>query len=303
MDDAGYQQWRQEKLNNLTTDREIPAIPIGDPNQLTADERTRLLDQIGKQNFVVYELNDRWNRALLSDSAILESLCGQFGLQAPVGNTAANEFGLSRIESANDSDENDAPSSRARYIPYTTRELNWHTDGYYNDETNKVRSFALHCVRSASEGGENAFFDPELLYLLLRDEAPELLPVLCKKDAFRIPMDHSSGRPAFNGPVFSIDPATGCLYTRYTQRKRHIQWLDTPEMKAALDRIENIINGPHPGVIRTTLKPGQGILCNNVLHRRSAFTDHADKPGGRLLYRLRFTQRVNADPEPMHELS
>jgi len=34
-----------------------------------------------------------------------------------------------------------------------------------------------------------------------------------------------------------------------------------------------------------------GLLCNNVLHDRSAFSDGPDQP--RLLYRARYLDRIN----------
>ena len=100
--------------------------------------------------------------------------------------------------------------SKRGYIPYTNKRLLWHTDGYYNDESRKVRAFVLHCVRDAASGGETALLDPEILYIRLRDDFPDLLRALCGDDAFSIPADHAthgSGRPAFTGPVFSVDRA------------------------------------------------------------------------------------------------
>jgi len=40
------------------------------------------------------------------------------------------------------------------------------------------------------------------------------------------------------------------------------------------------------------LRAGQGIICNNVLHSRSAFTDAADSGQVRLLYRARYHDRI-----------
>jgi len=46
-----------------------------------------------------------------------------------------------------------------------------------------------------------------------------------------------------------------------------------------------------PLVIRYKLRPGEGIICNNILHNRTGFTESADG-NGRLLYRVRFHDRV-----------
>ncbi len=39
------------------------------------------------------------------------------------------------------------------------------------------------------------------------------------------------------------------------------------------------------------LEPGMGLLCNNVLHDRAAFTDDPTHPP-RLLYRARYLDRI-----------
>jgi len=39
------------------------------------------------------------------------------------------------------------------------------------------------------------------------------------------------------------------------------------------------------------LRSGEGLICNNILHNRTGFEVSADGPG-RLLYRLRFHDRV-----------
>jgi hypothetical protein len=41
---------------------------------------------------------------------------------------------------------------------------------------------------------------------------------------------------------------------------------------------------------RLTLAPGMGILCNNVLHDRSGFTDDPRRP--RLILRARYHERI-----------
>ena len=42
--------------------------------------------------------------------------------------------------------------------------------------------------------------------------------------------------------------------------------------------------------------PGQGVICNNVLHARSAFRDHDAAGGQRLLWRARYRERVAGVP-------
>jgi hypothetical protein len=57
-----------------------------------------------------------------------------------------------------------------------------------------------------------------------------------------------------------------------------------------------------PRVLRLRLEPGMGIVCNNVLHDRSAFTDSAAHR--RLILRGRFYEPVAApDSIPVPALS
>jgi alpha-ketoglutarate-dependent taurine dioxygenase len=180
------------------------------------------------------------------------------------------------------------------YIPYSNRRLLWHTDGYYNTPAQRVRAFVLHCVRPAAEGGENALLDPEIAYLQLRDENPGHIQALMAPDAMTIPANDEAGgiRPAETGPVFSVDPMTGSLHMRYTARTRSIVWKDDASTRAAVQALEALLHGSSPYVFRHRLVAGQGLLCNNVLHNRTAFTDAVDKGMTRLLYRARYYDRI-----------
>ena len=56
--------------------------------------------------------------------------------------------------------------------------------------------------------------------------------------------------------------------------------------------LERLLAAPSPWIHRITLEPGMGLLCNNVLHDRSAFTDDPARP--RLIYRARYHDRIDA---------
>jgi hypothetical protein len=75
---------------------------------------------------------------------------------------------------------------------------------------------------------------------------------------------------------------------RYTARTRSIVWRD--EAQAAVERLRAILDSDSPYVFKLKLSGGQGLVCNNVLHDRSEFTD---APGAeRLVYRARYSDRV-----------
>jgi hypothetical protein len=91
------------------------------------------------------------------------------------------------------------------------------------------------------------------------------------------------------GPVFVS--AEGRLSMRYTIRKRHVVWRDDPLLDAARDKLGDVL-ASDPAIVRARLSPGEGILCNNVLHNRSAFHDRDGQ--GRLMLRVRSYQFVGA---------
>jgi hypothetical protein len=187
-----------------------------------------------------------------------------------------------------------APEKSARgYIPYSDRPLLWHTDGYYNAPEQRIRAFILHCVRPAAAGGENRVLDPEIAYILLRDADPRYVEALSAPDAMTIPAneeDAAVARPAQAGPVFSSDG--DALHMRYTARTRSIEWRADEATQAAVRFLKGILDSGSPYVFTLRLAGGQGLVCNNVLHDRSAFTNDAAPAPGRLVYRARYTDRI-----------
>jgi len=61
---------------------------------------------------------------------------------------------------------------------------------------------------------------------------------------------------------------------------------------AAVAALEKLLASDLPHIHGLRLEPGMGLLCNNVLHDRTAFDDDATAP--RLLYRARYHERIAA---------
>jgi len=178
---------------------------------------------------------------------------------------------------------------RLGYIPYTSRPISWHTDGYYNfhGPDRAVQAMLLHCARDA-DGGENGLLDHAVAYIRLRDEDPAHIAALSHPQAMTIPENVEPDgrvRPANVGPVFYVDPRSGALGMRYTARTRSIAWRDDAATHAAVKALERVL-ATDPLIIRARLKPGSGLVCNNVLHDRTGFAPKDG--GGRLLYRIRY---------------
>ena len=53
-----------------------------------------------------------------------------------------------------------------------------------------------------------------------------------------------------------------------------------------------LLGGASRYITRVRLGPGQGVVCNNVLHARSAFRDDSGVGAQRLLWRARYRERV-----------
>ncbi len=284
-EDTNYQRWRDAKLARYPSRLEEITIEIDDPDRVTRAEQSAIVDCCDRANMAIYAFRrvedneSRFRASLLSFGAT-------FGLRAIEDHRSAEADGIVRIEVVND-------GRRFGYIPYTGRAISWHTDGYYNfhGPHRCVDAMLLHCARSAEYGGENRLLDPEIAYIRLRDEDPTHIAALMHPAAMSIPEnieDVGTVRPLNVGPVFFIHP-TGALGMRYTARKRNIAWRDNDETRLAVGTLERILD-TDPLVRRTRMSPGQGMICNNVLHDRSAFETGTDR--GRLLYRVRYHGRI-----------
>ncbi len=281
-DARAYREWRARKLDALPAGLADVVVEVGDPRALTVTERAALAARCRDTNMVVYASPVRG-----ADKDIPRLLGAQFGLSQLDRNWLADDDGISRVTVSGE-------GGRADFIPYTNRPIRWHTDGYYNPPERRIRAMVLHCVEKAASGGENALLDHELAYLHLRDVDPALVRALMRPDAMTIPArsdDDGVARPAQSGPVFSVDSTSGALHMRYTARTRSIEWNADPMVRAAAAELERLLAGPSPWILRLTLEPGMGILCNNVLHDRSGFTDDPARP--RLILRARYHDRID----------
>jgi alpha-ketoglutarate-dependent taurine dioxygenase len=275
-----FERWRERKLARYPRRAEDLIVAVRDPRELSDSEAAEIRRVCAAANMAVYASP----LADFADKDMARRLGARLGLARLHANPLADEDGISSLEVA--------PEKSGRgYIPYSNRRLLWHTDGYYNPPETRIRAFLLHCVRPAAEGGENRLLDPEIAYILLRDADPQYVKALSAPDAMTIPAneeDPAAQRGAQTGPVFSDDG--GALHMRYTARTRSIEWRQDEATRAAVQCLKQILDSDSPYVFTLRLAAGQGLVCNNVLHDRSAFTD---APGeGRLVYRARYFDRV-----------
>lgn len=289
MGESDYQRWRKDKLRRYIPDLENCLVPIQNPLQSRPAEIRQLREIICSNNFVVYQYPSRPD----CDSNGYREICRQLGLSRSISNPGADADNVTKIQDRTVYDA--GMNHRSRYIPYSNLALNWHTDGYYNNQDRMVRAFVLHCMEPAQAGGVNTLMDHEIAYILLRDENPQWAKALCDPECLTIPeniVGQKVIRDQFTGPVFSTDPATGELYARYTERKHNAVWKDTPAVRKAASALAAILRTENRWTAEITLQRGQGLICNNVLHNRSAFEDNDSQESKRCLHRIRFSERV-----------
>lgn len=287
-----YQAWRAEKLK-LRQEISVNRVFELDPNaQLSRLMLASIKQQVKAFNFVIFE-----SKKELTKRDFL-SLNQQFGLYELDINLGADDDRVTSLQVVGESDE------RAQYIPYTNRAMNWHTDGYYNPDGHRINAFALYCVNQAGRGGGNYLFDHELMYMMIRDQAPQLLEALMCDNLMRIPANVQNSRvirEEETGPVFSLQPMTCALNMRYTSRPHNIVWKTDKISERALNLVREILMDSN-ALIEIRLRSRQGIVCNNILHGRQAFHDNASQPA-RLVYRARYYDAINFDRDPGAEAS
>jgi hypothetical protein len=288
-DTAAYDAWRESKLAAAPRSLDALIVEIGDPRRLTESEYRAIMHRCSSANMAIYAGHTGDD----PDKSIPALLGERFGLRRLDHNRGADEDAITSLMVQGD-------ARHAGYIPYTNRPIAWHTDGYYNDPEHQIHGLLLHCVRPAEQGGENALLDPEIAYIRLRDQGPDLMRALMHPECMTIPAnpgDVAGGhgaeggrdlRPDRPGPVFSVAP-NGHLHMRYTDRSRSIRWRDDPSTAAAVAALKSVLREPSPWHFQGRLESGWGLICNNVLHTRTAFADGA---APRLLYRARYYDRI-----------
>ncbi len=279
--ESAYQQWKEKKLKDYPHSIAQLIVPLNDPGALTAQELQQIKNCLLKTNMVIYDTG----RDAQEDKSIPEQIGIQLGIHSLDKNECADDDGFTSIQVVDD-------GLHAIYIPYSEKGINWHTDGYYNRLAEQIYSMILHCVRPAEEGGENQLWDHEIIYMMLRDKNPDYIKALMEPDAMTIPKNVLNGqlvRPDRSGPVFMITDE-GRLHMRYTARARNVIWKEDALTQEAQQTLRTLLNSDSEYQFQGRLEAGQGLVCNNVLHTRTAFKD--DKENPRLLYRGRYFDKI-----------
>jgi len=278
-----YREWRAARLDCYPQTANDLQVSIGGLTDVAESEKTAILKFCRTANMAIYCCRD-----LTVDRDAIRAFGRNFGLHRLDHHLCANEDGVAELAVALD-------DIRGEYIPYSNRSLSWHTDGYYNETTKQVQAVVLHCAQDAAEGGESAVLDPDIAYIRMRDADPAFIAAFEHPECMTIPANRSESdeiRPQVSGPVFSYCNAGSALHMRYSTRKKNICWRDDAATTAARAFLSELLADEQGPVLRFRLRPGQGLISNNVLHNRAAFVDNAEQT--RLLYRARYFDRIDS---------
>lgn len=280
--DDFYRKWRDARIAAAENAKSSGFIEVSDLANPSEAEKAELIGRCKAANLALYQApgGDRQRDRL-------RGFAEAMGLRIAEKHRSAGGDGIVALR------ESDAPGLKG-YIPYSKRKMNWHTDGYYNAPDDRISAMVLHTAVPADDGGSNQFLDHTIAYIRLMDENPDYVAALLHPQAMTIPANEEEGsyRPPSTGPVFFADADTGALQMRYTARTRSIEWRDDSLTREAVAFLQSALEKPDPLTISLRFKAGQGVLCNNVLHDRTGFDASAQAFSPRVVYRVRFHNRV-----------
>ena len=280
--DDFYRKWREARLLAAEAAKTAGFVEISDLADPSEAEKSELIRRCAAANLALYATDESQPQR-----ESLRPFAEAFGLRIAEKHRSAGGDGIVALR------ESDAPRLKG-YIPYSKRKMNWHTDGYYNAPDDRISAMVLHTERPADDGGSNRFLDHTIAFIRLMDENPDYVTALMHPEAMTIPENEDEGsiRPASVGPVFFADADTGEMQMRYTARTRSIEWRDDSLTREAVAFLQHTLETPDPMTISLRFGPGQGVLCNNVLHDRTGFDAEAAAFSPRSVYRIRFHNRV-----------
>ena len=278
MDCGAVSRWCDARRETYAARGADRWIEIVDPRNLRMAERDAIASQCARFNLALYRFaRDR------NDPDALSAFASAMGLDRRDATLGADHRGIARVRVVRH-------TRGAEMIPFTPRALNWHTDGYYNASHQAVHGVVMHCASPAASGGETTLLDPDLVYAAIHEQSPALVEALAHPCAMTIPAHEAEGavvRPVRTGPVFRFLDNPPRLHMRYTMRTRSIRWRPTTDTDRAVAALEETIASLTADQVHVRFEAGEGVICNNVLHRRSAFVDGEDDGARRVMLRIR----------------
>lgn len=288
---AAYLRWRDDRIARIEqSGATIVNLSATEPDKTAQSNRLhQLCRRVADDGFCLY----RFESLQSTDTAEEESLARQSVLSLSRALQLINtDRGVVTDDEALSLLKDHAGSSLGRFPPYSSRALNWHTDGYYNQIDQPVRTFLLHCLSSARAGGELTLLDPELLLIRLHDTSPDIANLLSSADAITLPAnvdEEGHNRPGREVPVFYCHE-DGSLGMRFTTRQSNISFKSSA-IEQAMSEVNTAIDHCASWYAQVCLQPGEGLIARNLLHKRAPFEDAPDGEPRKIL-RSRYLDKL-----------
>ncbi|HSF91141.1 MAG TPA: TauD/TfdA family dioxygenase [Paracoccaceae bacterium] len=281
--ETAWLAWREAKNRAFEKLQTTPLVELDSFDSVDPQALHEIKHRCSTANFAIYRVKHQPETVEKTGDALVR-FASKLGLELSEDHRSAEDNGIVVLRTSSE-------PGKEGYIPYTSKPLNWHTDGYYNPSGRPVMSFILHCYEQAATGGENQLVDPEMAYLAMRDANPDFVRAMMRPDAMTIPENREQDgtiRPASVGPVFFPHPASGRLQMRYTARTRSIAWRDDGITQEAADWLRLWLSSDAATTHNVRFQPGDGVVNNNVLHNRTGF----EAVSARAVLRVRFHERI-----------
>jgi len=277
---------RDVDIKNAASD-EIPIVKFGSISDTAAI--AQICQRVQDAGFAAYEWISSSGATVEDVTNVLQALSlkhGDNGVMRDAGE-------LSLLEDL-------SGTAKGRFPPYSSKAIQWHTDGYYNAHNDSIRCFTLHCLSPAASGGALVLMDDALLLLAMLVENPSMVTLMSHPNAMTLPQNRDAmghDRPDRHVPMVTGHD-DGSISLRFTTRARNITYRNA-ETEVAAKRAAKLIEAHPQWHRRIKLKQHQGIVTRNILHARDAFTDASDSPKRQIL-RGRFTALPHPAPERSH---
>ena len=114
-----YKRWKDKKLESFTRNIDDLTVHISNPNSVSKPEKNKVISLLRSNNLAFFNIDN----ISYKDKSSIKRFAFQIGLGDYELDSRSDDDGLTEIKEHKHNDK------ISEYIPYTTKELNWHTDG------------------------------------------------------------------------------------------------------------------------------------------------------------------------------
>ena len=119
-----YRRWADGKLEGFTDKMDDLLVEINNPLSISTAEKSRINQIIKSKNVVFFDVN----KPIPDKKKQIKAYASIFGMGDYELDSKSDTDGLTEIK------HNKKTQQDIEYIPYSDKQLNWHTDVYYNSQ-------------------------------------------------------------------------------------------------------------------------------------------------------------------------